>query len=231
MVDVARHPNIELLTYSEVENIDGYVGNFKVRIRKKARSIDENKCTGCEECVSHCIVRNTPKIPEVPSIRNKLKDEDRKKLDAIFKKYEGEEGSLIPVLQDINSEYNYLPEDALKYTAEKLDTHLSQVYHVATFYTAFSLTPRGKHILKVCLGTACHVRGGSRVLSEIERHLNIKPGETTSDKKYTLETVNCLGCCALGPVVVIDDEYHMITPDKVETFLKKYDSPRKEVIT
>jgi NADH-quinone oxidoreductase subunit E len=121
-----------------------------------------------------------------------------------------------------------LPETALRYVAEKLEIQLSEVYHVATFFTAFSLTPRGKHLIRVCMGTACHVRGAQRVLETIQRKLGIGPGETTKDRKYTLETVNCLGCCALGPVVVVEDEYHMTTPTKVDSVLKKYDSSEKE---
>lgn len=223
LVEVGRHPNIELLTLSEVTGIEGEAGNFKVSVKKKARYVEVDKCTGCGLCSANCLVRYEFQIPEVPNARDLLKEPDLEKLDTILAKYEGEHGALIPVLQDINNEYNYLPEDALRYISERLEVPLSQVYHVASFYTAFSLEPRGDHVIKVCQGTACHVRGGSRVLDEIERILAINSGETTPDLKFTLETVNCLGCCALGPVVVIDDEYHPTTPDKVKKLLKKYE--------
>jgi NADH:ubiquinone oxidoreductase subunit E len=229
MVEVSQHPNIRLMTYSEVEDVSGYVGNFKVKVRKKARSIKEDICTGCGECVNNCLVGNEIQIPEVNSIEGEVDDEMKKALDEIINEYSDDLGPLIPVLQDINQRYNYLPELALKYISEKLDIPLTQVYNVATFYTAFSLTPRGKHIVKVCQGTACHVRGGAAVLDEIKRSLGIEDGETTEDMNFTLETVNCLGACALGPVVVIDEEYHPTSPSKVEKLLKKFKKEDKGV--
>ena len=115
---------------------------------------------------------------------------------------------LISMLQDIQSEYHYLPEESLRHVAKSLDLPLIQVYGVATFFKAFSLKPKGKHQCAVCTGTACHVRGAPAVLDELERQLDIKSGETTEDMMFTLESVNCLGACALGPVVVVDGEYH-----------------------
>lgn len=115
---------------------------------------------------------------------------------------------LIPVLQEVQEHYNYLPEDALREIATQLDVPLRDVYGVATFYRSFSLTPKGRHILTVCLGTACHVRGGARIVEAISRELCIEAGETTADLEFTLETVNCLGCCAIGPILVVDGEYY-----------------------
>ncbi|MCP2598368.1 NAD(P)H-dependent oxidoreductase subunit E [Candidatus Aminicenantes bacterium AC-335-L06] len=112
------------------------------------------------------------------------------------------------MLQDVNEEFRYLPEDILKFISIKFGIPLSEIYNMATFYKAFSLKPRGKHVISVCLGTACHVRGAPRILEEIKRILNIKEGETTEDRLFTLETVNCLGACALGPIVVVDNKYH-----------------------
>ena len=143
--------------------------------------------------------------------------------DKIIEKYNSEKESLIQILQDISSEYNYLPEPCLRRVTQRLDIPLSEVFSIATFYKAFSLEPRGKHLINVCLGTACHVRGAPQILNRIERQLNIKPGETSKDFMFTLQTVNCLGACALGPVVVIDDEYHgQMTQAKVEKILDKY---------
>jgi len=150
-------------------------------------------------------------------------DVDLKKVSTIVDRYKGEGGALIAILQDVQSEYNYLPPDALKSVAEKLNIPLISVYGIASFYKAYSLKPRGKHLVTVCLGTACHVRGGRRIAAEIGRRLEIRPGETTKDMNFTLETVNCLGCCALGPVMVIDGEYHGgMTTGKVNPALKKY---------
>lgn len=122
---------------------------------------------------------------------------------------------LIPILQDIQESYKYLPEEFLIKVAEKLQIPLIDVYGVATFYQSFSLVPKGEHIITVCLGTACYIRGGKKIVNELIRELDINPGETTKDKKLTLETVNCLGCCAIGPTVEINCEYYRdMTPLK-----------------
>ena len=145
------------------------------------------------------------------------------KVRSIVDSYQRDKGLLISILQDTQAEYNYLPKEALIQISQGLDTPLSQVYSVATFFKAFSLKPRGRHFINVCLGTACHVRGAVRVLEAIERELGIKPGDTTEDLKFTLETVNCVGCCALGPVAIIDGEYSgEMRTDKVKTLLENY---------
>ena len=144
-------------------------------------------------------------------------------VDSLVKKHGEKKDALIPLLQDIQSELNWLPEDVLKSVAEKLQIPLMDVYGVASFYRTFSLKPRGKHIITVCVGTACHVRGGQRIVDEIGRRLEIAPGETTEDKNFTLETVNCLGCCAIGPIVMIDGEYYgEMTTRKVGSVLENY---------
>ena len=147
------------------------------------------------------------------------------KLDGILDRYGRNPAQLIPILQDVQSEENYLPRETLEQISEKLNIPLVRIYAVATFYKAFSLKPRGKHIIQVCMGTACHVRGGARILDKMVRDMGIGPGETTKDMDFTLETVNCLGACALGPIVVVDGEYHgqMNPPkwDKIYKTLKK----------
>ena len=149
---------------------------------------------------------------------------DVTKVDEIVDKYQGEEGVLIQVLQDIQAEYNWLPEEALTQVSKRLEVPLSQAYSIASFYKAFSLTPRGRHLVNVCLGTACHVRGGPKILDKVEELLGIRGGETTEDMKFTLLRVNCLGCCALGPVMVVDGEYHgRLAVSKVKEILKSYD--------
>ena len=222
LVAAGRHPNITLYTNSEIKDLTGEEGEFHATIVKKPRYVDEEKCTGCGGCSLTCPVRYKYQIPEEVNAREQLQETDLTRLDAILGKYKDEQGALIPVLQDITSEFNYLPEDALRYVSETLDVPLSQVYHVVTFYTSFSMEPRGDHLIRVCQGTACHVRGSPRVLGEVKRILDIAPGQTTSDLRFTLETVNCLGCCALGPVVVIDGEYYPTTPKDVDKLLKKY---------
>lgn len=146
---------------------------------------------------------------------------DESRLNSIIDAYNAEQGSLISILQDIQAEYTYLPVDALEYVARRLNIPRVQVFGVATFFKAFSLKPRGRQLLHVCMGTACHVRGSEKVKEALERKLGIKAGDTTSDGEYTLETVNCVGACALGPVVVKNDDYRgQMTPIKVESLLK-----------
>lgn len=135
---------------------------------------------------------------------------------------EGERG-IIQIMQDIQKKFNYLPRESLIEVSTALRIPLSRLYSIATFYSAFSLKPRGKHLCTVCMGTACHVRGAPMVLSRIEERLQIKAGETTEDNEFTLETVNCLGACALAPIVVIDGQYYgQTTVNKVDTLLNKY---------
>lgn len=144
-------------------------------------------------------------------------------MESILDNYQRDKGMLVSILQDIQAEYNYLPKEALVELSQTLGAPLSQVYSVATFFKAFSLEPRGRHLINVCLGTACHVRRAVRVLEAIERELDIKASKTTKDLKFTLETVNCVGCCALGPVVIIDGEYYgQMKTDKVRALLENY---------
>ena len=148
----------------------------------------------------------------------------KNRVAAVLDKYQQEEGWLVSILQDIQAEFNYLPKDALLEVSQGLDVPLSQVYGVATFFKAFSLKPRGRHSINVCLGTACHVRGAVRILDRVEDELGIRGGDTTRDLKYTLETVNCVGACALGPIVIVDGEYTgQMKIDKVKPLLESCD--------
>ncbi len=147
---------------------------------------------------------------------------DLGKVDQLIAKCGADKSALIPILQDVQCEFNWLPPEAMRHVARKLEMPLIDVYGVATFYRSFSLTPRGKHIGTVCLGTACHVRGGQRIVDEVTRELGIGPGETTEDMSFTLETVNCLGCCAIGPILVLDGEYHgEMTPQRSLALIRK----------
>ena len=146
------------------------------------------------------------------------------KIDKIIDKYEGDAGSLIQALLEIQRENRWLPKEALEKVSKKLNVPLNRIQHIVTFYKAFSLVPKGRHEIHVCTGTACHVRGASRLLDSVQDLTGIRPGETDQDFKFTLETVNCVGCCALGPVMVVDGEYHgKMAPAKSEEVLKNYD--------
>lgn len=146
------------------------------------------------------------------------------RVDKILAKYDGRRGILIQVLLDIQSEFNWIPPEAMDRIKKKFNIPISQIYRVASFYKAMNLTPRGRHLIRVCLGTACHVRGGPRIMDRAKELLGIESGETTEDLRFTLERVNCLGCCALGPVIMVDNDYHgKVTPAKVEGLLKTYE--------
>jgi NADH-quinone oxidoreductase subunit E len=149
---------------------------------------------------------------------------DESKIDQIIDKHQGKADSLIQILLEIQSENRWLPKEALEKVGEKLQVPFSRIQHVATFYKAFSLVPKGRHEIHICMGTACHVRGAPRVLDTVQDLLGIRPGETDLDLKFSLETVNCLGCCALGPVMEVDGKYHAkMAPAKIEDVLKNYD--------
>lgn len=149
---------------------------------------------------------------------------DIERVDQIIDKHKGEASSLIQVLLEIQSENNWLPKEALERVGERLAVPFTRIQHIATFYKAFSLVPKGRHGVHVCMGTACHVRGASRVLDTVQDVTGINPGETDLELKFSLETVNCLGCCALGPVVEIDGKTHgKVVPGEVAEVLKNYE--------
>ena len=149
---------------------------------------------------------------------------DKDRIDQIIGKYQGEASSLIQVLLAIQSENHWLPKEAIERVSEKLQVPLTRIQHIATFYKAFSLVPKGKHEIHICMGTACHVRGAMRVLDTVQDLTGIKPGETDLEFKFSLETVNCLGCCALGPVMEIDGKTHgKMAPGETANVLKNYE--------
>ncbi len=224
LVDAGQHINIQRLTYSEVEGVDGKAGHFKVQVRKKARYVDEEKCTGCGECVQHCLVRNDAYI-DAPAVMPEFAIDDEKNamVESLTAQYQGGPETLVPILQDISSELNWLPPEMLMRLSELKEVPLERILRIATFYKSFSLEPRGKIILTVCMGTACHVRGAPRIVDRLERELNIKSGETTPDGQFTLETVRCVGCCGLAPVLTSgEDLFGSVDPAKVPKLLKKY---------
>lgn len=149
--------------------------------------------------------------------------EDYAKVDAILANFKGVKGSLMPILQAVQAEFGYLPEDVMGYVAEEMEMPLSRIYGVATFYAQFHLKPRGKNIIRVCLGTACHVKGASKVLAAFEEKLGIKGGETTEDLKFTLEPIACLGACGLAPVCMVnEDTYGKMDAKKVAEVIGNY---------
>lgn len=145
-------------------------------------------------------------------------------VNQIIDKHQGDANSLIQILLEIQRENHWLSKEALETVSKKLQVPLSRIQHIVTFYKAFSLVPKGRHEIHICMGTACHVRGAPRVLDAVQDLIGIKPGETDTDFKFSLETVNCLGCCALGPVMEVDGNHHgKVAAANVGGVLKKYD--------
>jgi len=141
----------------------------------------------------------------------------------IIKKYDGDKTAMIAILQDVQEELRYLPKEALSSISKKMEVPLTRIYEIATFYNAFSLKPRGKYVVEICLGTACHVQGGANLKDRLERDLAIPSGETTPDKMFTLEEVRCLGCCSLAPVIRIGADVHpYLTQDGIPKILRNY---------
>ncbi|MBI5001419.1 MAG: NAD(P)H-dependent oxidoreductase subunit E [Euryarchaeota archaeon] len=213
MVDVARHSNIELLTYSEVTDIDGYVGNFKVKVKMKARSIDVSKCTGCAVCIENCPVTLQPQIPKKPEKAPAVRDKGY--IDELIAKHSHHPAPLVQIMLDVNKKYRYLPRDVLEYLSFKLDIPFSTIYRAATFYKAFNIELRGKYHIRVCMGTGCHVRGARNIADMVrDKIAGAKEG------LFSLETVNCLGTCALGPIMIVNEEVHgNMSVDKVDDIL------------
>lgn len=223
LVSVARHPNIELITNAEIDGLKGEAGNFTVAVKKMPRYVDEEKCTGCGVCTENCPVRNEIYLEPVERVEIKLEPEDLERMKKIIEEYRRKKSPLVPILQAINATYNYLPENILRYISEDLDIPLSLTYRIATFYNAFSLKPRGKYIITVCLGTACHVKGAPRIIGALQKELGIGVGKNTEDMLFTLETVRCLGCCGLAPVMTVDkDIYGKMTQVKVPEIIARY---------
>jgi NADH-quinone oxidoreductase subunit E len=153
-------------------------------------------------------------MPETPCV-------DMTATDAILERYPRAEPSLIQVLQDVHRAYNYLPCDVLMRVAEALDVPIAKVFSVSTFYRAFSLEPQGDTIIKVCMGTACHIRGAGQLVEELVRQLGIEPDQTTEDLRFTVKTVNCVGACAMAPVMIVGDAYHgSAKPARVMRYLE-----------
>lgn len=144
-------------------------------------------------------------------------------IDDILKDFKADRKDLVNILHRVQEDFGYLPQDAIQRIARFFRISNSEIYGVLTFYSAFSLTPKGRNVVKVCLGTACYVRGGTQIAEELGRELSLSPGETSSDGAFTLESVNCLGCCAIGPVIVVNKDYYgHTTAHKVRGILKKY---------
>ena len=221
LVEIGRHKDITVISLSDIESLRGQPGNFQVTLKKRPRFVDEEKCTGCGTCVSNCPTRNAVQIEERAKVE--LEPEYRERVEKIVAKHKNRKGPLMPILQEINAALNYFPERALKYVSQETGYPLAHIYRIATFYSSFSVTPRGKYMINVCLGTACYVRGSERLMEKFSDMLEVKPGETTRDRKFTLNSVRCIGCCGLAPAVAIGDQvYGKLMGKDVPSIINKY---------
>src|SRR4030043_2092065 len=220
LVEIGRHKDIEIITLSDIEKIEGEAGNFKLILNKKPRYIDEEKCTGCGTCITNCPTRN--KVQPLEKTKVELEPQYKKQVTEIIRTNKDRKGPLMTILQQINSEFNYLPQNVLNYVSQEVGYPLSHILKIATFYSTFSIVPRGKHIINICMGTACYVKGSGRLMESLSGLLNIKENETTPDMLFTVKSVRCIGCCGLAPAIMIGDNvFGKLTPKDIPGIIEK----------
>jgi NADH:ubiquinone oxidoreductase subunit E len=221
LVEIGRHRDIEILTLSEVQRVQGQPGDFTVTVKRRPRFVDEAKCTGCGTCVANCPVENMVQPLESPRVEIALPY--REKVADIVARHRTKDGPLMPILQEVNAAYNYFPESVLQYISQETGYPLSHLYRIATFYSAFSVVPRGRHVINVCMGTTCYVRGGERLMEKVSDLLAIQPDQTTPDMKFTLKSVRCIGCCGLAPAIMVGGEFYgKLTRKDLPGIVQKY---------
>jgi NADH:ubiquinone oxidoreductase subunit E len=221
LVEIGRHKDIEKITLSEIESVAGQPGNFTVTIKKQPRYVDESKCTGCGACVSNCPTRNAVQLIDIGQVD--LEPQYKEEVTGILERHRDRKGPLMPILQDVNVAFNYFPENILRYISQETGYPLTHINRIATFYSAFSLKPIGKHVINLCMGTACYVRGAGILLEKFAEGLNVGVGETTEDMLFTFKSVRCIGCCGLAPVMMAgDDVYGKLQTKDIPDIIKKY---------
>ena len=224
LVECMRDLNIEVLTMAEVAKLEGQAGDFKVEVRQYPRSVDAAKCTGCGDCWEACPVRNVPEIPQPFQPGRDLDDADDASLNGILARHQGDPGAMMPVLQDINQTYGYLPRAILEHVACRCEVPLGDVLRVAGFYDEFRLAPAGRHLVEVCTGTSCYAQGSGALLARLEKELGVGAGETDQQGRFTLRTVRCLGLCALSPAMKVDGRsFGRVNLDKVPEMLEQFE--------
>ncbi len=213
-----KHSGMRLACQVKIkEDLDIYIPDFLTTVK----SIVKNKTY--DPKLRWQFIKNDQEYGVPVKAKTKLAHNDKKKVHEIIKEYKDVAGAIVPVLQKIDSTFNYLPEPVLRLTAKAIDMPLSEVLRVVTFYNAFSLEPRGKHLITVCLGTACHVKGAGDILCALEDRLGIKTGQTTEDMMFTIEGVRCIGCCGLAPVLKVGEDVHrLMTVKKVQKLVEMY---------
>ena len=223
LVECTRDYNIDVLTLADVTQLQGEPGHFTAEVRQRPRSVNAEKCTGCGECWNACPVRNVPQPPPAYQASIRLDPKEAAWVDHILTGYQDDRAPLIPVLQEINDQRRYLPRGVLEHLSSRLSIPLAEILRVASFYNAFSLEPVGRHVIEVCLGTACFVRGSGMLLERLEEQIGVTAGETDKNMQFTLRTVRCIGCCALAPAMRIDGvTFGKVKLDKVLDILEQF---------
>jgi NADH:ubiquinone oxidoreductase subunit E/NAD-dependent dihydropyrimidine dehydrogenase PreA subunit len=221
LVECMRDYNVDVLTMSDVVSLEGEAGHFTATVRRRPRSVTAAKCTGCGDCWQACPVRNVLQPPPPLEASEPLAPEEMAKLREILDRHEGQPGGLMPVLQDIDGAFGYLPPKILEHLACLWKLRPAEILHVASFYDRFHLQPSGRHVIEVCEGTSCHSRGSQALRRRLEKTLDIAPGETDPGGRFTLRVVRCLGLCALSPAMKIDGEpYGRVDIDRVPEILE-----------
>ncbi len=224
LVECMRDYNIEVHTLSQIVALDGESGNFTATVKKKPRYVDTDKCTGCGDCWDACPVRNVPEPPPPFEPGRDLQGEDADWLDQATARHGEDPAPLIPILQDLNDERGYLPRPILEHLSVRLQTPLAEILRVASFYNGFSLQPVGRHVIEVCLGTACFVRGSGLLLERLEQEIGVEAGGTDEALRFTLRIVRCIGCCALAPAMRIGGvTFGKVQLDKVPQILEQFE--------
>ena len=250
LVECTRDYNIDVLTMSDVTRLEGEAGHFKVEVRRRPRSVDASKCTGCGDCWTACPVRNVPQSTEPFQPSGPLDADAAAKLDEILARAAGVRekgdrhhlperpegcsaqmvpvtffppGALMPVLHDIHAAYGYLPRLVLEHLAARWNVQVAEILRVASFYDEFRFEPVGRHVLEVCTGTSCYSRGSAALLERLDKELGIGPNETDPSGRFTLRTVRCLGLCALSPAMKIDGRsFGRIALDRLPAILEQF---------
>ena len=222
LVGAGRHLNIDLITNAELMGIEGEAGNFTVKVKKHPRYVDSEKCTGCGACVINCPVTKIIYPVELDEVE--LSKKDRDIVEGILEKHVHQQGNLMPVLQEIDKHYSYLPKDVIRYVSTKLEISITDIYNIATFYNSFSLEPRGRHKVSICMGTTCYVKGAEKLMQRTCEELGVEPGGTTEDLRFTVEAARCIGCCSLAPAIMVDDRvYGRVKLNELSRILKDYE--------
>lgn len=223
LVQCMRDYNIEVLTMADIKSLDGEAGHFNVEVEVRPRSVHADKCTGCGDCWGVCPVRNSAEIPPPLMPSEPLAEADAARLDKILSRHQDEPGGIMPVLQEINQSYGYIPRLVLEHLACLWQMRPAEILRVASFYDRFPLAPMGRHVVEVCEGTSCHSRGSRDLRERLEEELGIEPGQTDKAGRFTLRTVRCLGLCALSPAMKIDGQsFGRVNLDRVGEILEPF---------